>query len=133
MDISKELATIYRRGQGVDAGSPLNNPEFVELVKYIESGEPGMRAKCPHCKSLAFIRSSKDIGALVREGSCQCTNLACGHTFVINVEVVRTLSPSAFPDPLVAAQLKQSERWLGLNSPDKNPGIEHFSKGENMP
>lgn len=133
MDQSKELATIYKLGRGLDAGSPLNNQEFIDLVKDIESGDKGMKAKCPHCKSIATIRSSKDVGSLVREAKCQCSNLACGHTFVAMLEVVRTISPSAFPDPLVAAQLKQSPRWRGVHDPVENAGVEHFSGSENMP
>jgi len=27
-----------------------------------------------------------------------CTNVKCGHTYVVNMEFARTLSPSATPD-----------------------------------
>lgn len=133
MDQTKELAAIYRPGKGLDAGSPLNNPEFVALVKDIESGDPGMKTKCPHCKSRATIRSSKQISALVREGKCQCSNLACGHTFVINIEVVRTISPAAYPDPLVSSQLKQSERWKGICNASEDAREAHFVEVPTMP
>lgn len=91
-----------------------------------------MKTKCPHCNSTAFIRSSKQLGKLVKEASCQCTNLVCGHTFIVSVEVVRTISPSAFPDPLVAAQLKQSDRWRGVPGADDASNTVHFKEGETM-
>jgi hypothetical protein len=115
MNEKDALAKIYPHGAGLDAGAPQNNPAFVALVAYVKSGEPGMKTKCPHCGSLSFIRSSKQLGKLVKEATCQCTNLVCGHTFIVSVEVVRTISPAAFPDPLVSAQLKQSDRWHGVD------------------
>lgn len=69
-----------------------------------------MHITCPHCGHRATIRTSKAITKVTREGFCQCTNLACGHTFVAVTEVVRTISPSAVPDPLIAGQLQQSQR-----------------------
>jgi len=128
-----ELAKIYRPGAGLDAASPQSNPEFQALVAYVESGDPGMKTKCPHCGSPAFIRSSKQLSKLVKEAACQCANVVCGHTFIVAVEVVRTISPSAFPDPLVASQLKQSDRWIGLQQAGNSPDVEHFSEGSAMP
>lgn len=64
-----------------------------------------MRLICPHCKSTARIRSSKDITALTRELRIQCGNVECGHTFVAVLEMVRTIRPSGMPDPLIAQQL----------------------------
>lgn len=109
-----ELKMIYKPGAGLDAGSPLNNPEYQALVKDIESGDRGMKITCPHCGAQSFVRSSKPLSKLVKEARCQCGNLACGHTFIANVEVVRTISPPAFPDLLVAEELKQSKRGKDL-------------------
>ncbi|AXV85631.1 ogr/Delta-like zinc finger family protein [Ralstonia solanacearum] len=64
-----------------------------------------MRIHCPHCASVAHIRTSRPVSRFTRELYCQCSNLACGHTFVALTEVVRTLSPSNTPDPEVAQQL----------------------------
>lgn len=64
-----------------------------------------MRINCPHCGTVAGIRSSRAVSRLTREMYCQCCNLECGHTFVGLVEVVRTLSPSAVPDPDIEKQL----------------------------
>ncbi len=91
-----------------------------------------MKTKCPHCSSPAFIRSSKQLSKLVKEATCQCTNVVCGHTFIVAVEVVRTISPPAFPDPLVASQLKQSDRWTGLRQAGSDQDIDRFSEGAAM-
>lgn len=60
-----------------------------------------MRLVCPHCKEPSFIRTSAQMTVLTRESTYACTNPECGHTFVALTEVVRTLSPSATPDPSV--------------------------------
>ncbi|MBN9422695.1 MAG: transcriptional regulator [Candidatus Accumulibacter sp. 66-26] len=77
-----------------------------------------MHITCPHCGHRATIRTSKAITKVTREGFCQCTNLACGHTFVAVTEVVRTISPSAVPDPLIASQLQQSQRAIEIRERD---------------
>ena len=64
-----------------------------------------MRIICPHCKSIAKIRTSKTMTALTRELRIQCINVECGHTFVAVLEMVRTIRPSGTPDPLIAQQL----------------------------
>jgi len=65
-----------------------------------------MRVTCPHCESVANIRTSRPVTRLTRELHCQCTNLECGHTFVSLLEAVRTISPSNTPDPMVTRQLR---------------------------
>lgn len=67
-----------------------------------------MLITCPHCGARATIRNSRAISKLTREAYCQCSNLACGHTFRASLEVVETLSPSAIPDPDVMAHLPVS-------------------------
>lgn len=58
---------------------------------------PSMR--CPHCKHATSARTSTQLSALYREVTYQCRNLICGHVFVAGLEAIRTLSPSAIPDP----------------------------------
>lgn len=123
-----QLAKLYPVGVGLDAAAPQSNPEFLALVSYVNSGEPGMKTKCPHCGAQAVIRSSKQLSKLIKEATCVCDNVVCGHTFIVSVEVVRTLSPAAFPDPLVATQLKQSERWQELQ--DRRGACEQFGKSD---
>lgn len=52
---------------------------------------------CPHCDSRAIARSSRQLSSTMREITYQCTDVECGHTYIANLEVVRTLSPSAKP------------------------------------
>jgi hypothetical protein len=66
----------------------------------------GMR--CPHCKSVAFIRTSKEVHPLMRELFFQCQSVACGHTFKVTQEIVATVSPSAMPDPEITAILERT-------------------------
>ena len=66
---------------------------------------------CPHCRSRAFVRSSAQVAPLVRELDYVCTNHHCGHTFVAQIEAVRTIVPSAMPDPTV--HLPFGNRKLG--------------------
>lgn len=61
----------------------------------------GTRMACPHCDAQAEIRTSRLVSKTMRELIYACTNAECGHTFVATTEVVRTLSPSATPDPTV--------------------------------
>lgn len=57
--------------------------------------------ECPHCQSVATIRRSEQITALARKVDYACTNHRCGHTFVAQIEAVRTIVPSATPDPSI--------------------------------
>ena len=50
------------------------------------------------------------LGLLLVEVTYGCSNLECGHTFVANTEIVRTLSPSATPDPTVKIPLSSHVR-----------------------
>jgi hypothetical protein len=54
---------------------------------------------CPHCEAAASTRTSRKVTALVREVYMQCNNLNCGHTFVAQLSVVRTIAPSNIPRP----------------------------------
>lgn len=53
--------------------------------------------QCPHCGTRAIIRSSGQISPLVREADYQCDNVVCGHTFVAQIAIVRTIVQSATP------------------------------------
>jgi predicted RNA-binding Zn-ribbon protein involved in translation (DUF1610 family) len=66
---------------------------------------------CPHCRSRAIVRSSAQVTDLVRELDYACTNHRCGHTFVAQLEAVRTIVPSAMPNPTV--HLPLGNRNLG--------------------
>lgn len=61
----------------------------------------GTRFPCAHCKASSEIRTSRMVSDTMRESIYQCTNVECGHTFIVDAEVSRTLCPSATPDPTV--------------------------------
>lgn len=63
--------------------------------------------RCPHCNSFAASRSSRQMSVTLREINYQCTNLQCGHTYVANLEVVRTLSPSAMPNHAIRLPISE--------------------------
>lgn len=65
---------------------------------------------CPHCNSRPIARSSRQLTATMRELTFICTDPECGHTYVANLEVVRTLSPSAKPLLGIALPISQHVR-----------------------
>jgi hypothetical protein len=56
---------------------------------------------CPHCQSRSIVRNSCDIYDLVRELRMTCENVDCGHVFVAQLSVIRTLRPAANPNPKI--------------------------------
>jgi len=70
----------------------------------------GTRFQCPHCKASSEIRTGRMVSDTMREAIYACTNVECGHTFVVLSEVARTLSPSATPDPTVNLPLSTHVR-----------------------
>ncbi len=110
-----------------------SNPALSAMLDDLNSGEKGMKTMCPHCGDAALVRTSKQMSKIVKHATCACLNVACGHTFVISVEAIRTISPPAFPDPEVAVQLRQSERWVGLQKETNHSNVQHFVEGKNMP
>lgn len=70
----------------------------------------GTRMACPHCGFDSVIRTSMVMTKLMRETTYACTNPECGHTFIALTEIVRTLSPSATPDPSVSIPLSSHVR-----------------------
>lgn len=76
---------------------------------------------CPHCTKPAQARSSRELSRTLREIFYACSDPECGHTFVANLEAVRTLSPSAKPNseirlpisPAVVQKIAQQLELLG--------------------
>lgn len=69
-----------------------------------------MRTRCPHCKCWASVRNSIEVTPLLRDMFLICKNAACGHTFAAAMEINRTLSPSATPDPTILLPLSPHVR-----------------------
>lgn len=68
-------------------------------------GAPKMAVHCPHCEDLASLRTSKVLTPIFKELRFQCLNVECGHTFVASLEIVRTICPSARPNPKVKLRM----------------------------
>ena len=66
--------------------------------------------RCPHCRTKSQVRTSRDLNVLMRELIYACLNHECGHTFAAYLEVARTLSPSAMPDPSVYLPMSEHVR-----------------------
>lgn len=66
--------------------------------------------RCPHCKARAIARSSRELSATMREIVYACLDPECGHTYVAQLEAVRTLSPSAKPQSEVRLPISQHTR-----------------------
>ena len=62
---------------------------------------------CPHCEAVAVTYSSRRLSALVSEKYYACSNLACGHVFVVSIGVVRSITPSMTPNAEVNIPLVQ--------------------------
>lgn len=61
--------------------------------------------KCPVCLGGSTARSSRAMSRTMREITYRCENDDCGHVYVATLEVVRTLVPSAVPNPEVSIPL----------------------------
>ncbi|MFP6558130.1 ogr/Delta-like zinc finger family protein [Paraburkholderia sp. B3] len=57
--------------------------------------------RCPHCGTRPIARTSREMSGTLRELTYMCQDPECGHTYVANLEIVRTLSPSAKPNPAI--------------------------------
>lgn len=86
------------------------------------------RLDCPHCEWPCVIRTSTKLSALTRESMYACTNVECGHTFVGLTEIVRTLSPSATPNPAINLPLSTHVRRELLRTQ-----LDHARAAEHQP
>lgn len=57
------------------------------------------RPRCPHCGEPAIVRTSRELSPIFREQTMQCTNPSCSFSYVVGMEVLRSLSPSGVPNP----------------------------------
>lgn len=103
---------------GAQSGNDMNNDAHIATSRDTRFGGTdapqswrGGRQKqrfthqCPHCGSLAKMRTTRAVTPLFRELRFQCTNVdgddACGHTFVAALTIERTIVPSARPNPRI--------------------------------
>lgn len=52
---------------------------------------------CPHCGARSIVRDSVQVTDLVREVRISCQDDDCGHTFVAQLSIIRTIRPATKP------------------------------------
>ena len=57
--------------------------------------------RCPHCGAFARARNSRSLTPIYIETRFECVNEACGHVWLSAIEILRTLIPSAAPNPAI--------------------------------
>ena len=77
---------------------------------------------CPHCKHKTIIRTSRELTSTLREVTYMCSNALCGHTYIALLEIIRTLSPSAMPDPSISIPQSLYARHVRVKALSENPG-----------
>lgn len=72
-----------------------------------------LKIECPECDSKAVIRKTNRKHRQIADIYCACTDVECGHTFVMNLTFSHTLSPSAKTGDMMM------QKWLESLSPDQ--------------
>lgn len=65
---------------------------------------------CPHCGTPAIARTSRAVTPIYREIHFRCDNIECGHTFAAALSILRTISPSACPNPAIHLPMSKPRR-----------------------
>lgn len=86
-----------------------------------------LRISCPHCGAGAFVRSSEQVTAMVRDVYLQCANHDCGFSWKAQLSFVHSLSPSAMARPglnLPGPPADYIRRYFpaGAREPGDDPG-----------
>ena len=64
-----------------------------------------LKIECPECGSKAVIRKTNRKHREIADIYCACSDVECGHTFVMNLTFSHTLSPSAKSGDAMLQQL----------------------------
>ncbi|RZN49766.1 ogr/Delta-like zinc finger family protein [Escherichia sp. E13S3] len=71
---------------------------WLKSMLHLTTGAWNMRVlkiECPECGSKAVIRKTNRKHRQIADIYCACSDVECGHTFVMNLTFSHTLSPSA--------------------------------------
>ncbi|AZZ97989.1 ogr/Delta-like zinc finger family protein [Pseudoalteromonas sp. R3] len=71
----------------------------------------GLGIDCPHCGHRANQRRTKKQSQLTREKVYRCSNEDCNFVFATLEEIVRTVTPSANPNPDVNLPMSARAQW----------------------
>jgi hypothetical protein len=80
-----------------------------------------MKFTCPHCNSLAVIRTSRKITHVFYEYYCSCKNKKCGFRFRAVSEIVQELKPSAVANCLIQLPIGKKVSAHSKPKPKKEP------------
>lgn len=83
--------------------SATNQPEAFGKTRSRHGGS--MKIRCPHCRAVAAVRSSKDLTPVFRELRLQCTDIDCGGTYVASLTIDRMIVASQKPNPRVKLKI----------------------------
>ncbi|EMH4132619.1 ogr/Delta-like zinc finger family protein [Serratia marcescens] len=85
-----------------------------------------MKVYCPECGESAIIRKTCRKDKKLSDLYCACSDVECGHTFVLNVTFSHTISPSAKTgNSLVKSLLsllRPDEKQMALDLLQSQPG-----------
>ena len=84
---------------------------------------------CPHCAGRCRTVTSRQLSTLVREIYFDCMNVDCGHRFVAQLGIVRTLVPSLMPSQGVSLPIVERRPHNDIIVPSAQQG----AAGQNSP
>lgn len=64
-----------------------------------------LKVECPDCGAKAIIKKTNRKHREIADIYCACSDVECGHTFVMNLTFSHTLSPSAKKGDVMLQQL----------------------------
>lgn len=68
------------------------------------------RMICPHCSSVAKLRTSRAFSPITREQYYICKNEMCGHAWKVMLTAVATIVPSRCPNPSIFIPMSKSSK-----------------------
>nr|DAY60182.1 MAG TPA: Ogr/Delta-like zinc finger protein [Caudoviricetes sp.] len=78
-----------------------------------------LKIECPECGSKAVIRKTNRKHRQIADIYCACSDVECGHTFVMNLTFSHTLSPSAKTGDILIKtlidQLSTTQKQMALD------------------
>lgn len=66
------------------------------------------KLRCPDCQHGVRVRNSTQEHALLRLAYLQCTNIGCGATFRLEMEITHRMSPASLPNPEIDLPMADS-------------------------
>lgn len=70
-------------------------PKFLSLAGKRGTMMRVLKILCPECASVAAVKKTNRKHPKLSDVYCYCSNVECGHTFVMNICFSHTISPSA--------------------------------------